>query len=253
LGKIHYLSDIWSIFIMAGHSKWKQIKHKKAITDTKRGAKFTKLIKEITLAARTGGGDPAGNARLRLLLEKAKEINMPAENATRAIKRGTGELPGVSYEQILYEGYGPYGTAVLVDVLTDNKNKAVAELRHAFSKNGGTLAEAGAVSWMFEKKGEIRAEAGTMSEEQLLEKLLDYDVDNITLDEGIFTIHCSPKALEEVRAAVADLGLKIESAEFEWRPKNPITLDEEQTEKVFEFLSAIEDLDDVQNCYTNLA
>jgi YebC/PmpR family DNA-binding regulatory protein len=238
---------------MAGHSKWKQIKHKKAITDTKRGAKFTKLIKEITLAARSGGGDPAGNARLRLLLEKAKDINMPAENATRAIKRGTGELPGVNYEQITYEGYGPQGVAVLVDVLTDNKNKAVAELRHAFSKNGGTLAEAGAVSWMFEKKGEIRAPSGTMTEEDLLEKLLDYDVDNISLDEGVFTIHCQPKALDEVRQAVANLGLKIESAELEWRPKTPVDLTDEQSEKVFEFLGTIEDLDDVQNCYTNLA
>ncbi len=238
---------------MAGHSKWKQIKHKKAITDSRRGAKFTKLIKEITVAARSGGGDPAGNARLRLLLEKAKEINMPAENATRAIKRGTGELPGVNYEQIMYEGYAPNSVAVLVEVLTDNKNKAVAELRTAFSKNGGILGEAGAVSWMFEKKGEIRAAAGSMTEDELMEKLLDYEVDNITLEEGVFTIHCQPKALDIVRQATANLGLKIESAELEWLPKNPMTLSEDQSEKVFNFLEAIEELDDVQNSYTNLA
>jgi YebC/PmpR family DNA-binding regulatory protein len=238
---------------MAGHSKWKTIKHKKAATDAKRGAKFTKLIKEITIAARTGGGDPSGNPRLRLLLEKAREINMPIENSTRAIKRGTGELPGIQYESITYEGYGPHGVAVLVDVLTDNKNKAVAELRHAFSKNGGTLAEVGAVSWMFEKKGEVRAEAGAIGEEELLEKLIEYDIDNISLDEGVFTIHCPVAELETVRQAIEDMGLKVESAELEWRPKTPIDLGEEETEKVFEFLGAIEDLDDVQNCYTNLS
>jgi YebC/PmpR family DNA-binding regulatory protein len=225
---------------MAGHSKWKTIKHKKAATDAKRGAKFTKLIKEITIAARTGGGDPTGNPRLRLLLEKAKEINMPIENSTRAIKRGTGELPGIQYESITYEGYGPHGVAILVDVLTDNKNKAVAELRHAFSKNGGTLAEVGAVSWMFEKKGEVRAEAGTVTEEEILEKLIEYEVDNISLDEGVFTIHCPVTELETVRQAIEDMGLKVD-------------LGEEETEKVFEFLGAIEDLDDVQNCYTNLS
>src|SRR5579885_1995968 len=194
---------------MAGHSKWKQIKHKKAITDSKRGAKFTKLIKEITLAARTGGGDPAGNAKLRLLLEKAKEINMPADNSARAIKRGTGELPGVSYEQAMYEGYGPGGIAIMVDVLTENKNKAVAELRHAFTKNGGTLAESGAVNWMFERKGVVEAQAGSMSEEDLLEKLLDHDVDDVVVTDGIAYVQCPPKALDEVRGSLSALGLKV--------------------------------------------
>jgi len=238
---------------MAGHSKWKQIKHKKAITDTKRGAKFTKLIKEITLAARTGGGDPAGNARLRLLLEKAKEINMPAENAQRAIKRGTGELPGIQYEQIVYEGYGPGSFAILVDVLTENKNKAVAELRHAFSKNGGTLAEAGAVGWMFEKKGVIKAHAGKMSEEDLMEKLLNYDIDDVVVDEGTAYIQCPVKALDEIRQAVSGLGLKVESAEIEWIPKNTMALESDQAQKAYEFMEAIEDLDDVQNVYSNIA
>lgn len=237
---------------MAGHSKWKQIKHKKAITDAKRGAKFTKLIKEITLAAKSGGGDPSGNARLRLLLEKAKEINMPADNAQRAIKRGTGELPGVHYEQILYEGYGPGSFALLVDVLTDNKNKAVAELRHAFSKNGGTLAEAGAVSWMFEKKGVVKAQAGSMTEDGLLEKLLDHDVDDVVVDDGTAFIQCPPKALDEIRQSVSALGLKVESAELEWVPKNTMSLEGEAAQKAEDFLEALDDLDDVQNVYNNL-
>ncbi len=238
---------------MAGHSKWKQIKHKKAITDSKRGAKFTKLIKEITLAARTGGGDPAGNARLRLLLEKAKEINMPAENAQRAIKRGTGELPGVQYEQIMYEGYGPGGFAILVDVLTENRNKAVAELRHAFSKNGGTLGEAGAVAWMFEKKGVIKANAGNMSEEDILEKLLDHPVDDVVVDDGTVYVQCPVKSLDEIRQSVAALGLKVESAEIEWVPKNTMAFESDQAQKAYEFMEAIEDLDDVQNVYSNIA
>lgn len=238
---------------MAGHSKWKQIKHKKAITDSKRGAKFTKLIKEITLAAKAGGGDPAGNARLRLLLEKAKEINMPAENAQRAIKRGTGELPGIQYEQIMYEGYGPGGFAILVDVLTENRNKAVAELRHAFSKNGGTLGEAGTVAWMFEKKGVIKANAGNMSEEDLLEKLLDHPVDDVVVDEGTAYVQCPVKSLDEIRQSVAALGLKVESAEIEWVPKNTMSLESDQAQKAYEFMEAIEDLDDVQNVYSNLA
>lgn len=238
---------------MAGHSKWKQIKHKKAITDAKRGAAFTKLIKEISIAARGGGGDPTGNPRLRMLLEKAREINMPIELSQRAIKRGTGELPGVAYEQILYEGHAPHGIAVLVQVLTDNKNKAVAELRHAFTKHGGSLADVGSVSWMFEKKGEIRAAANSFTEDQLLEQLLDYDIDNITVEEGTVYVHCPIKALESVRQAVANLGLKVSNAELEWLAKNPVSLAPEQTQRVFEFLEAIEDLEDVQNVYTTLA
>ena len=238
---------------MAGHSKWKQIKHKKAITDTKRGAAFTKLIKEITIAARLCGGDPNGNARLRVLLEKAKAINMPLENAQRAIKRGTGELPGVSYEQALYEGYAPHGIAVLVEVLTDNKNKAVAELRHAFTKYGGTIAEAGAVNWMFERKGEIRVAAHGMSEDALLEKLIEYEVENIMLDNDTIYIHCPSKELETVREAVSALGLTVQSAEIEWMPKTPISLEDAHVQQVLSFLEAIQDLEDVQNVYTNLA
>lgn len=237
---------------MAGHSKWKQIKHKKAIADSRRGAAFTKLIKEITVAARAGGGDPGANPRLRTLLEKARAINMPIDNSQRAIKRGTGELPGVQYEQITYEGHGPQGVAIIVDALTDNRNKAVAELRHAFTKNGGVLGDSGSVAWMFERVGEVRA-TGTLSEDELLEKLLDYDITNLTLDDTIFTIHCPVKALDKVRQAVVDAGLKVESAEIEWIAKNPVELTDEQQQQVLTFLEVIQDLDDVQNVYTNIA
>lgn len=236
---------------MAGHSKWKQIKYKKAIADNKRGAAFTKLIKEITVAARHGGGDPGANPRLRTLLEKAKLINMPIDNSQRAIKRGTGELPGVQYEQITYEGHGPVGVAIIVEVLTDNRNKAVAEVRHIFTKKGGVLGETNSVSWMFDRVGEVRAKA-SISEDELLEKLLDYDVSNITLDDGVFTIHCPVKSLEKVRQAVVDAGLPVESAEIEWIAKNPVELSETEQQHVLEFLEAVQDLDDVQNVYTNL-
>ena len=237
---------------MAGHSKWKQIKHKKALLDSKRGKLFTKLIKEITVAARMGGGDPSGNARLRFLLEKAKTINMPQENYTRAIKKGTGELPGVQYEAYTYEGYGPGNTAVVVDVLTDNKNKAIAELRHAFSRNNGRIAEAGAVSWMFEKLGVIQAQNTKLTEDELLEILLDYDIKDIKLNENIFEISSDARSLEEVKTALTQVGLKVQEAELEWVPKTTVELNGEQEEKAHSFLEALEDLEDVQNVYTNL-
>lgn len=237
---------------MSGHSKWSQIKHKKAILDSKRGKAFTKLIKEITIAVRIGGGDPEANPRLRTLLEKSKSINMPQDNIIRAIKKGTGELPGMSYEQYTYEGYGPGGIAVLIEVLTDNKNRSVAELRHAFSTKGGNLAENGSVSWMFEKMGHIKAKANKLSEDELLEKLIDFDVSDISLDEGTFFILCNPKSLDEVKQTVHNEGLQIESADIEWTPKTTMQLSNTESEKAYEFLNAIEDLDDVQNVYTNL-
>lgn len=239
---------------MAGHSKWKQIKHKKALLDSKRGKAFTKLIKEITIAARSGGGDPAGNPRLRLLLEKAKEINMPQENSVRAIKKGTGELPGQAYESITYEGYGPAHIAVIVDVLTDNKNKAIAEIRHAFSRNGGHIAESGAVSWMFEKLGVINARNNGQTEDSLMEALLDYNIRDIKVDDELITVTTEPKDLDAVKQAVIKLGLKVDEAELEWVAKNTTEVAEgEQEEKALGFLQALEDLDDVQNVYTNMA
>ncbi|MBN1549775.1 YebC/PmpR family DNA-binding transcriptional regulator [Candidatus Babeliales bacterium] len=237
---------------MSGHSKWATIKHKKAALDAKRGKKFTKLIKEITVAARTGGGDPTSNAHLRLLLEKAKQINMPQDNANRAIKRGTGELPGISYERCMYEGYGPHNIAVLVDVLTDNKNKAVAELRHFFSKQNGTFAESGAVSWMFEKQGVLKGPATDITEDELMEQLIDYDVSDITIDDGTYIVYCAPTSLDKIRQVLTQLGRAVEHAELEWVPKNSLSLSDEHAQTAMDFLSGLEDLDDVQNVYTNL-
>lgn len=237
---------------MAGHSKWKQIKHKKAILDSKRGKSFTKLIKEITIASRLGGPDPDGNPKLRLLLEKAKEINMPQDNSTRAIKRGSGELPGMHYERYMYEGYGPGNIAILIEVLTDNKNRAVAELRTFFNKKNGILAESGAVSWMFNKLGVIKLEKSSISEDILIDSLLAHEVKDIHQEENYFVVTCDPKALDEVKKVILDLGSKVESAEIEFVPQNYISLNGEVEDKAHEFLTSLEDLEDVQNVYTNL-
>ncbi|MGE0010231.1 MAG: YebC/PmpR family DNA-binding transcriptional regulator [Candidatus Babeliales bacterium] len=237
---------------MAGHSKWANIKHRKAAQDAKRGKIFTRLVKEITVAAKTAGGDPATNIRLRTLIEKAKEANMPLDNLKRAIQKGTGELPGTSYEEYMYEGYGPHGMAVIVEVLTDNKNRAVADVRHAFTSKGGSLAEGGAVSWMFSKTGVVRAQGSGVSEDDIFEKLLDYDVADISHDEDTFEITCNPRSLEDIKAVLTQAGLKVESAEMEWVASNKTSLSEEQQEQAFTFLNALENLDDVQNVYTNL-
>ncbi len=237
---------------MSGHSHWATIKHKKEKEDSKRGQAFTKVIKEITVAAKAGGGDPAGNPRLRLLIDKARDINMPLDNITRAIKRGTGELPGVVYEPMTYEGYGPYGIAVVVDTLSDNKNRIVSELRHVFTGKGGNLGESGSVAWMFEKMGVINL-SGSISEDGLLEKLMDFDVKDVKHDGTFFTVYCDPKALVSIKKALTDANLKVEKAEVEWVPKNMMQLPEDQAKKAYEFLESLQDLDDVQNVYTNLA
>lgn len=236
---------------MSGHSKWANIKHKKAKEDASRGKSFTKLVKEITIAAHESG-DVNANPRLRTLVEKAKDINMPLDNIKRAIQKGTGELPGVSYEQHMYEGYGPGGIAVIIEMLTDNKNRAVAELRHAFSRKGGNLAENGAVNWMFAQKGVIKATGLDLTEDALLEKLLDYDVEEIEKHEGIFTIQTSAKALNEVKEAIKKLGFKVDHAEIEWVAKDLLEPSEEDSERAMEFLDALDALDDIQNVYTNL-
>ena len=237
---------------MSGHSHWATIKHKKEKEDSKRGQAFTKVIKEITVAAKAGGGDPSGNPRLRLLIDKARDINMPLDNINRAIKRGTGELPGVIYEAMTYEGYGPYGIAVVVDTLSDNKNRIVSELRHVFTGKGGNLGESGSVAWMFEKMGVIDL-SGTISEDALLEKLMDFDVKDVKHDGTFFTIYCDPKALVPIKKVLTDANLKVEKAEVEWVPKNMMQLPEDQAKKAYEFLESLQDLDDVQNVYTNLA
>jgi YebC/PmpR family DNA-binding regulatory protein len=238
---------------MSGHSKWSTIKHKKAALDAKRGKAFTKIIREITVAAREGGGDIMGNAKLRLIVDKAKAVNMPQDNISRAIKKGTGELAGgEAYEAAIYEGYGPHGIALMIEVLSDNKNRTVSALRHLFTKVSGTLAENGAVAWMFEHKGVIRA-TGLLSEDEVLEKLLDYDVDDVILDDGVFSITCKKQNLDSVRKAVEGIGLKVEAAQLEWVAKTPIELENKSHEdSVIKFLEEIEDLDDVQNVYANI-
>ena len=237
---------------MSGHSKWANIKHRKAAQDAKRGKQFTKLIKEITVCARTEGGDPMANARLRQLIDKAKNINMPSDNVTRAIKKGTGELPGAQYESIMYEGYGPYGIAILVDVLTDNKNRTVAEMRHIFSNKGGSLAESGAVIWMFEKLGVVRVSNNNISEDALLEQLLEYEIKDITVNKSMATITCNPKSLEHIKISLQGQGYTIESADLEWVANNTTSLQDNASEKALDFLHTLDDHDDVQNVFTNL-
>jgi YebC/PmpR family DNA-binding regulatory protein len=236
---------------MAGHSKWANIKHKKAKEDGKKAKVFTKIIKEITIAARESGGNPDMNPRLRLLMEKGREANMPIENALRAIKKGTGELPGVAYEEYTYEGYGPNGIAVMVEAITDNKNRTIAEFRRLFSENGGTLGETGTVNWMFEKLGAVNA-IGKTTEDDLLEPLIDYDIKDIQIDDNNCTVYCDIKSLESVKNVIEKAGLKIESSVLEWVAKSTTELPEEKAEKVIEFLSAVQDHDDVKNVYTNL-
>jgi YebC/PmpR family DNA-binding regulatory protein len=238
---------------MSGHSKWATIKHKKALIDAKRGKVFTKMIKEITVAARTGGGDPNGNPRLRLLIDKAKSVNMPMDNMNRAIKKGTGELPGVAYESYMYEGYGPHNVAVVVEVLTDNKNKAVAELRHAFSRNGGHMAEAGSVLWMFERLGVLHVTGADITEERLIDLLLDYDPRDIRIEDGAGVVTCDPKHIESLKDVLTKNGFKVTDAEVEWLAHNSLVLESADEEKTLAFLEAIDELDDVQNVYTNMA
>jgi len=239
---------------MSGHSKWKTIKHKKALTDAKRSKGFSKLIREIEVCARVGGGDPAGNATLRTLLEKAREINMPLDNAMRAIKKGTGEIAGEAYEAVVYEGYGPHNVAVIIDALTSNKNRTVSDLRHLFNMYSGNLGGSGSVSWMFERKGVINAEnSKNLNEEQVLELLLEQPVDDIELSDNMIIIQTDPKALEAVKGELVKTGLKPTDAQVEWIAKNDVALDESKEATVLEFLDKLEDLDDIQNVYSNLA
>lgn len=238
---------------MSGHSKWATIKHKKAHLDAKRGKIFTKIVKEITVVAREGGGDPSSNPRLRTLIEKAKAVNMPHENLQRAIKKGTGELPGQAYEAQSYEGYGPGGIAVIIDVLTDNKNRAVSELRHVFSRHSGRLGDAGSVRWMFELLGVIRAVSPVpTTEDDLMLLLLDYPVNDCVYDAGSCMISVEPKALDKVKQALVDEGWDVKSADIEWTPKARIVVTGADEDKAVAFLEAIDELDDVQNVYTNM-
>jgi len=236
---------------MSGHSKWASIKHKKGAADAKRGKVFTKLIKEITVAARMGGGDPDGNPRLRSAILAAKAENMPKDNIERAIKKGTGELEGVSYEESIYEGYGPGGAAVMVESLTDNKNRAVAEIRHIFSKNGGSLGENGCVAWMFNKKGYISVEKGVVTEEALMEAVLEAGAEDVREDEDGFEIITAPEDFETVKAAVEKAEIAYREAEVTMLPQSSTNLAGKEAEQMVRLMDMLEDCDDVQKVYTN--
>jgi YebC/PmpR family DNA-binding regulatory protein len=238
---------------MSGHSKWAQIKHKKAHTDAKKGRVFTQIVKEISVAARLGGGDPDGNPRLRLAIEKAKEVNMPQDNVKRAIMKGTGELPGVSYEEFTYEGYGPAGVAVLIEVLTDNKNRTVPEIRHIMSKHGGNLGEAGCVAWMFEKKGYILVEKSKVDEEALMAVALDAGAEDMKNDpkEDNYEIITAPEDLNRVKSAIEGAGVSVSLAETTMLPKNYVLLDEKAADQMMRLSEALEENEDVKNVYAN--
>lgn len=238
---------------MSGHSKWAQIKHKKASADAKRGKVFTTIVKEISVAARLGGGDLSGNPRLRTAIEKAKEVNMPSDNIKRAIMKGTGELPGVSYEETVYEGYGPGGVAILIEILTDNKNRTSSEIRHIMSKNGGNLGEAGCVSWMFEKKGYIIIEKTKIDEDTLMSVALDAGTEDMRNDpkEDNYEIITMPENMNNVKATIEASGIPVSLAEITMLPKSYVTLDKKQAEQMIRLIEALEDHYDVQNVYTN--
>ncbi len=236
---------------MSGHSKWSTIKRKKAALDAKRGKLFTKLIKEITIAARQGGGDPSGNPRLRLAIDNAKAANMPMDNIERAIKKATGELEGVVYTELTYEGYGPGGVAILVEAATDNKNRTVAEVRHLFNKHGGSLGETGSVAWMFDKKGIITFPTQGKTEDDIMEIVLDAGADDISEEEGYFEVTTEVENFEPVRRALVDAGIELENASLQWIAKNTVDVSGETAEKVMKLIDALEDNDDVQNVYSN--
>ena len=236
---------------MSGHSKWAGIKHKKAKVDAQRGRTFTKLIREVTVAARVGGGDPTGNPRLRLAIEKAKAVNMPQDNIQRAILKGTGELPGTSYEEYIYEGYGPGGVAVLLEVVTDNKNRTAPEIRRAFAKHGGNLGESGCVAWMFEKKGLIQVETSAADEDRLLGVALEAGAEDIRRSDDTFEVITAPKDLERVKESLAKEKIEIAEGEVTMLPQNTIRLEGKQAQQMLQLMEALEEHDDVQNVYAN--
>ncbi len=236
---------------MSGHSKWSTIKRKKGALDAKRGKIFTKLIKEITIAARLGGGDPDGNPRLRTAIQTAKASNMPQDNITRAIAKGTGDLEGVSYEEGTYEGYGPGGVALLIAVLTDNRNRTGAEVRHILTKYNGSMAEPNAVAWNFEKKGFFLVPQEGVDEEALMEVVLEAGAEDMEPAEDAFEIHTAPDAFEGVREALEKSGVAPESAEVTMLPKSTVRLDGKEATQMLRLMEALEDNDDVQNVYAN--
>lgn len=236
---------------MSGHSKWSTIKHKKAAADAKRGKQFTKVIKEISVAARVGGGDLNMNPRLRTAVQKAKIVNMPQDNIQRAIKKGTGELPGVSYEEARFEGYGPGGVAILLDTLTDNKNRSVSEIRHIFSRNGGSLGEPGCVAWMFDKKGLILIEEEKADEETIMEAAIEAGAEDVEREGDSFEITTDLANFESVKNGLEQKGLTLSMAEVSMVPQNTIRLDGKAAQQVLKLMDALEDHEDVQHVYAN--
>ncbi len=236
---------------MSGHSKWSQIKRKKAKNDQQRGKLFSKLIREVTTAARVGGGDPKGNVRLKAAIEEAKAVNMPADTLKRAVQKGTGELPGETYEEVTYEGYGPAGVAMMVKVLTDNKNRTAPEIRHGFTKFGGNLGEVGSVGWMFERKGLILVEASRVGEDDLFTLALEGGATDMRRADNLFEISTEPAQLESVRRALEEKGVPIQSAEVTYVPQSTIRLDGKEAQQVLRLVEGLEELDDVQKVYAN--
>ncbi|NOX97885.1 MAG: YebC/PmpR family DNA-binding transcriptional regulator [Nitrospirae bacterium] len=236
---------------MSGHSKWAGIKHKKALIDAKRGKLFTKLIREISVAAKDGGGDPGSNARLRTAIQAAKDANMPAANIERAIKKGTGELPGVHYEEMILEGYAPGGVAVMAEIMTDNRNRTAAEIKHLFLKHGGRQGEPGCVSWLFQKKGLIIIDVGKSSEDKLLEISLEAGADDLKKDGDTFAITSSVENFQRVKEAFAKENIEYNLAEITMLPKNTVKIEGKGAEQVLRLVEALEEHDDVQNVYAN--
>ena len=236
---------------MSGHSKWSQIKRQKAVTDAKRGVKFTKLIKEITVAARQGGGDPEGNSRLRTAIETAKAGNMPAENIERAIKKGTGELEGIVYEEATYEGYGPGGAAIMVQVTSDNLNRSVAQIRHLFTKNGGNLGTPNSVAWMFDKRGLLYVDAERFPEDDVLEVALEAGADDLTTEGNQHVIVTDPTLLHAVREALEANGLAVAEAEIGMIPQNNVLVEGKDAVSLIKLTDALEDDDDVSKVFSN--
>jgi YebC/PmpR family DNA-binding regulatory protein len=236
---------------MSGHSKWHTIKHKKGAADAKRGKVFTRIIKELTVAARNGGGDPGTNPRLRTIIAEAKSVNMPADNIKKAIQRGTGELPGVTYEEITYEGYGPGGAALILECMTDNKNRTVGEVRHLLEKYNGNLGSSGSVAWMFSKKGYIVVDKTAADEEKLLNAVLEAGGDDLRDDGDTWEVLSDPSAFEAVRDAVKALGIEPASAQVAMLPQNYVKLQGKDASHMVKLMEALEDHDDVQHVWSN--
>ena len=236
---------------MAGHSKWAQIKRKKAVTDARRGQLWSKLLKEVSVAARMGGEDPTGNARLRTAIQDARAANVPNDNIDRAVKRGSGQLDGVIYEEVIYEGYGAGGVAVLIETLTDNRNRTVSDVRHLFSKHGGNLGENGCVNWMFDKRGYFAVDRSAMGEEEFMELALEIGAEDISIEDEVFEIYSKPEDYAAVREALDEHGVELDASQLAMLPQTTVRLEGDDAGKVLRLIEALEDHDDVQHVWSN--